>query len=1244
MFLRIFKWVGIGVVFFACDRFTVSEQSASTSLIVGERTHMLSPTITHLKDLQDSLQPQIILLADMPAFKHLAIPSTEQESYTFEDGYEVVRLKPPQIISRSFLKNDQGDAILDKNGNPYFLGDGGLSHFTTFTTDDGLALDNITSSVLDSNGYLWFGTWGGGISKFDGMSFTNYNTNHGLANNLVHCIAEDLSGSIWIGTDGGGVSKFDGLTFTTYSVKDGLADNLVYGITPDSKGNIWIATGEGGASKFDGNAFVNYTIDDSLPSNSIIKIAEDDKGHIWFATGNAGVSRFDGSSFTQFTVADGLIDNEVNCIMADSSGKLWFGTRGGGVSVYHEDGNSEKGVFTNYTKADGLGSNEIWQIIEDRESIIWFATGGGGISKFDGKSFTNFTSSEGLPMSLVYSITEDRSGNLWIGTGGGGVALFYGSAFSNFTVYQGLPENGVYSIIEDNQGNYWLGTNGGGISKFDGKSFTNFSTEQGLANPLVISSLKDSKGNLWFGTGGGGISVYKDAFMQNQAASFTTINSKNGLPNDIIYSLLEDSRGNIWVGTGGGGLVKFDRSIPITGNDSFTIYTTSQGLPHNTVLGLLEDRNGAIWIGTAGGGISKFDGESFTNYTTDQGLANDIVWSILEDSFGQLWFATQGGGVSRFDGIAFSTFSTREGLNDDTTYDLVADLAGNIFIGTNRGLTVIPAEASQVPFNQLKQKLEYYSTAYGYPVKDVNKGMLLDSKGILWAGNGSDKTALVRFDYSQLEKKKSKPIVKITSISLSEENISWSSLIPLESTSIASEISKVYSSSELKTYGKVLSDEERAKLQKRLKAIAFSGVSTYENIPENLSLPYSSNSITIDFTTDELARPNLIEYSYILEGYSKDWISPVKSNRAIFGNMREGNYQFKVKARYTGPSEQGFNDWSEISSYAFSVRPPWHRSWWAFSIYGLLLIFILRRIHVYQKAKTIRRERDRAQQRELEQAKKIEQAYKELKTTQAQLIHAEKMASLGALTAGIAHEIKNPLNFVKNFSEVSIELIDEIFTEYNNPSVNPKDESIILENLEDIKFNLGKVHHHGSRANSIVSSMLQHARGGTGQKEPTNLNALIKDYTTLSFHGMRAGKNPINVDIRYELDDSIGEVSLIAEDFSRVIVNLCNNAFDAMRHKILTGDQDFQPTLYVRSRFDQGKVVIEVEDNGPGMSDDIRKKILHPFFTTKKGTEGTGLGLSISNDIVIAHGGILHIESILGKGSKFTITLNELNH
>jgi two-component system NtrC family sensor kinase len=274
----------------------------------------------------------------------------------------------------------------------------------------------------------------------------------------------------------------------------------------------------------------------------------------------------------------------------------------------------------------------------------------------------------------------------------------------------------------------------------------------------------------------------------------------------------------------------------------------------------------------------------------------------------------------------------------------------------------------------------------------------------------------------------------------------------------------------------------------------------------------------------------------------------------------------------------------------------------------------------------------------LNQKEELQYTLDHLRATQEQLIQQEKLASLGQLTAGIAHEIKNPLNFVNNFSELSGDFLEEILEEMTKIPESPEKENI-LDLLENIKSNLAKIRHHGLRADGIVRSMLMHSRGGTGSIEPTDLNGLIREYSNLAFHGMRANPNPINVEIQLDLDESLTKVKLNAEDFSRVILNLVKNAFDAMKDKIADQGSAYKAKIILRTKDLGDKVKIEVEDNGPGVPDEIKDKLLMPFFTTKKGTDGTGLGLSITHDIIKAHEGSLEIKSEEGKYTIFSILL-----
>jgi len=278
--------------------------------------------------------------------------------------------------------------------------------------------------------------------------------------------------------------------------------------------------------------------------------------------------------------------------------------------------------------------------------------------------------------------------------------------------------------------------------------------------------------------------------------------------------------------------------------------------------------------------------------------------------------------------------------------------------------------------------------------------------------------------------------------------------------------------------------------------------------------------------------------------------------------------------------------------------------------------------------------------RNIEEAKnQIELTLKELRSTQSQLIQAEKMASLGELTAGIAHEIQNPLNFVNNFSELNKELIEEVKAERLKVK-GERDEKLELEILEDIGQNLEKIHHHGQRASSIVKGMLEHSRTGAKEKQLTDINALADEYLRISYHGLRAKDKSFNAEFIADLDSSIPKINVISQDIGRVLLNLINNAFYAVSEKSKKGIQGYQPKVTLKTKKKDKLIEIKVLDNADGIPVEIVNKIFQPFFTTKPTGQGTGLGLSLSYDIItMGHNGSLEVDSTEGIGSVFTIQL-----
>jgi len=873
--------------------------------------------------------PILINLDKCPPPQKIIVPVSQKDRTTIVRNGKFIKLVPPTV--HLFI-----DSITH---SPVAAGNQGAVFFTNYTTDDGLALDAIYCTFIDKLGNLWFGTYGGGVSRYDGRSFTNFTSAQGLVNDAVRSIVEDNYGNLWFGTNRG-ISRYDGKSFTNFTTSQGLANDAVRCIANDKSGNIWFGTNDG-ASYFDGQSFTNYSTVQGLSDNVVYDIEADKAGNLWFGT-KKGLCRYDGKSFTNFNTSNGLVNNEVLQIAVDRTGNLWFGTIRG-VSRY--DGKS----FINYTTAQGLSNNQINSIIEDKDGNIWFGTEGGGVSRYDGKSFINFNIAQGLANNLVNCITEDKEGNLWIGTHGGGISRYDGKSFTHFTTNQGLLDSFVSSIAKDRTDNLWFGTRSG-IICYDGKSFKRFTTSQGLVNNYIRSILVDKKGNLWLGTDDG-VSYY-------DGRCFINFTNEQGLVNNTVWTIYEDKQGAFWFGTNGG--------ASRYNGKSFTSFTTSQGLSNNYVRSFIEDKEGNLWIGTYNG-ASRYDGKSFTNYTIAQGLANNTIWSIMKDKAENLWFGTNSG-ICRYDGKTFINFTSRDGLPDNEVTQVLTDSHQNIVIGTNFGIGIMSSftpnltsentrDNIQVQNNleneELKNytpKIEIFNSKTGYPVKDVNAGQTIfnESNGIIWIATGAFKTGLLRFDPSALNHNVYAPTVLIQSIKINNEIICWNDL-QKEHEKVKDSLSTQSNIIEESYYfNRELHLDERVLMAKKFGNIEFSGITKFYSLPENLVLPHKFNNITFDFTVIEPARASLVKYQFILDSYNSDWSSITNKTSATFGNIFEGTYTFRLKAQ--SPS----GAWSEPITYTFKVLPPWWRTWWMYVIYGITIIVAISLI-VWWNSKRLRK-------------------------------------------------------------------------------------------------------------------------------------------------------------------------------------------------------------------------------------------------------------------------------------------------
>ena len=1247
--------------------------------------------------------PRIILLDTLPHPLSIALPAKNGSSYATKLNGVKTTIHPPETKPTYF-------SVLMQQ----------------FSDEHGLPLSTVQVSCLDKNGNLWFGT-NGGATRYDGNSFTNFTVTEGLINNGIINIFEDKEGNLWFGTLTG-VSHYNGKSITSFTTAQGLPNNLVRSIAEDDQGNIWFGTLKG-ISKYHGNSFTNYNTEQGLVNIEVNGLLKDKNGNLWIGT-SGGLSRYDtrlqlkdslngsdtvgqSNQFINYTTKDGLINNHITSILEDKHGNIWFGTADG-VSSLNPDG-----LFQTITLPFKLENKFILSMFEDNSGFIWFGTMEGAFRWSGDGTIINFNENNGLANDKVNSILADKSGALWFCTDAG-ISYFDqdGKFFRSYSTKQGLSHNSITGICEDKSGNLWCATYGGGVSSLsrDGKEFTNYTKAQGLPDNVLRSIAADKSDNLWFGTENGLCQ------LDPSRKTLKVYSSLQGLPQNGIKCISEDKTGKLWVGTSSGGVWVLDQI-----NRTVTTYTSDQGLPNNAVRSITEDKKGNLWFTTIGGGVSRLDRDRkfFTNYSTDQGLPNNGSWVILEDTHGNLWFGTEMG-ISRFDGSSFANYSMSDGMSSNVIEDMVIDNKGVIWVGTDKGLNALTGFVQNTPLpntslgsikpsNQLsnielktsgfKPVFDIYYTQTGYDIKDITvNSMLVSREGMIWAGTGGFLgDYLINFDFRNIAKRSVGPFVSLQSLKINNEFVSWYMLenagrskghLDDPGTSeqkIVDLMVAPFITEEGIISGKIWSEDERAEMWNKFNDIRFDSIARFNPLPVNLVLPYRHNQVTFNFLAIEPAKPSLVKYQYQLEGYDKEWNPVTDQTNASFGNIHEGKYTFKLKAQ----SPDGI--WSEPLLYSFKVLPPWYRSWWAYTLYGLiftvsLVSFIKWRLRRLSIEKIILEEKVALRTSELKEEKeKVESTLMELKTTQSQLIQSEKMASLGELTAGIAHEIQNPLNFVNNFSEINKELLEELKGQRLKVK-GERNEELESEMLNDITENETKINQHGKRADAIVKGMLQHSQKSSGTKQLTDINALAEEYYKLAYHSY-ISKEKLSTEIKLitDLDASLPLVNVIPQDLGRVLLNLYNNALwfssealakegfssealakegfssealakegfssealakegsDGQNLPGLTGNTNrnlaglnpnYIPTIILTTLKLGNKMEIRIHDNGPGIPPNIIDKIFQPFFTTKPSGQGTGLGLSLAYDIVTkGHHGTLKVSSEEGQGAEFIIHL-----
>jgi signal transduction histidine kinase/ligand-binding sensor domain-containing protein len=1094
----------------------------------------------------------------------------------------------------------------------------------------------ITSITQDTQGYLWFTTHEG-LFRYDGYQVTAFLHDPTGANSVsagnLEVVYADSKGYIWVGSWLGVLNRFDPATsqFTHYNPNvEHYTDNVsgrVTSILEDRKGFIWVGT-HAGLHRLDpangqfAHFLHNPKDDSSLSNNQVRAIYEDRQGTLWIGTGSpwpnespagaGGLNRFDSQrgKFTRYMHhaqdSSTLIDNHVRAIFEDSRGNFWVGTYGDGLHLMDR----KKGTFQRL-QYDPKQPNKLSRPYPKKNMSGPGSYGPGG----DGVSF----------------IQEDGLGNLWVGSLYRGVNRYNPSTHQvthferdSITV-DGLKDDFLWTAYRTREGVLFMGSAEGNLYRIN-PYYTQLSFHP-TTNPVFAFHQWDS-GELWVGTDKGIIVVDHKIGKQKRLLHQPT--DSNSLGFDDLNVFYEDRRGNLWIGTYGGGLDQYDPN-----KKHFMHYRHQTGnaksLINDTVTAIYEDKKENLWIGTLNG-LSRLNRQrgSFTSYTHNSSdstsLSNNRVHSFAEDGDGNLWMATNGeAGLHKYNPQT-NSFQRYTSLN----------YVGLIQKGRTGGLLMRSSRFGLIEMNpRTGSVIPITNPNTGKRILNVND-VVVDKNGSLWI---STSAGLIYLNDKE-------QISKIYHI----PNSTARPYIGPAGELFLGGVSGYYSFSTNQLPRNLVAPQIVLNAFELEERSIQPGDSLPPLLPDTkkIFLKHYQNAFFIDFAGIHFGEPERNRHQYWLENYEPTWRKAGVEKKVTYYNIPPGEYIFHAKAA----SSDGV--WAE-RRITIVISPPWWRTTWAYLLYGVLFTgsiwafiqFRSRRLikekKILEHKVTIRTHELKEANEELNQQKEeiaaqrdqVAQTLTELQATQAQLVQREKMASLGELTAGIAHEIQNPLNFVNNFSEVSEELCNELEEEAKAGNTEE-----VLSLTADLKQNLEKIHHHGKRADSIVKGMLQHSRISSGEKQPTDINALVDEYLRLAYHGLRAKEKDFNAQFELQTDSTIGKIEIVPQEIGRVLLNLFNNAFYATAQMKSQLNGQYQPQVTVTTKAVGNKVEIRIKDNGTGIPAAVQQKIFQPFFTTKPTGEGTGLGLSLSYDIITkGHGGDLKVESKEGEYSEFIIGL-----
>lgn len=706
-------------------------------------------------------------------------------------------------------------------------------NFRNWSVGEGLAQSQVYALAEDSRGYLWAGTRGGGVSRFDGISFTTFTEQDSLPGNFVRCMSASPDGTVWAGTDEG-LAYFDGTRFRKVALPGNAG--LVNAILFARNGRTWVATEDTGIVVLNGTTITeHYYYKHGLPTDRTHALHEDKNGTIWIGAENALI-RINAGNISITDPLDGLPEKSIRGITSDAKGKVWLATYGSGiVSV---DANNK---LSRFDQTSGLPTNTVHDLTTDAAGNIWVATAAGAarITASDsGYTATVFGEREGLCSNVVMRILCDSRGNVWFGTSGGGMCRLDSERFIHYTEKSGRMGTWVYTVYADIKGNIWFGTSSGGVTMYDGMYYVNYYNSSGFTTAKVKCIFEDTSGTMWFGTVGDGAYSFSNGAFKHYGRS-------EGLSGSFVNDIIADSSGQIWFATAGGGLCRLNQQT-----QTFTKTGRKQGVTADRFQQLCLDEKGQIWAASLTDGIYVFDADSENillrrQITVNDGLPSNAVRAVVRDAQNTIWVGTAGGGVCRIN-KTITTITKDNGLASNNIYLLQPDRKGDIWAGTERGLDRMRFDAS----GKLSS-IKHYGRGEGLAGIEVSvNASCIDEKGQLWFGTVYGAT---RYNADADAESRIPPQVHITGLRLF--------FTPIQET----------------VFGK--------------------NTSGWFGLPDTLVLPYDQNALRFEFTAIDLRNPEGVRFRWKLDGFDKDWSPENTERQATYSNLPPGDYVFRLQAR-----------------------------------------------------------------------------------------------------------------------------------------------------------------------------------------------------------------------------------------------------------------------------------------------------------------------------------------------------------